>query len=107
MFSNWENSYKEPETIAAVGETLHYNCHSHSNSVSYVVKDERNISSEWAQAVIRNVIPSDGGIYQCLVYYTFRVWKSYAHHDSIGYAIIPCKFNYDKTTTLIMTDAKI
>ena len=67
------------------------------------MKDERNISTEWAKVEVRNVTVNDSGLYQCLTYFDDVITKFYAYHFSIGYAIIPCKLTMlIKTYTYIL-----
>ena len=100
VYSSWRNDYREPETITPIGGTVRYRCRTDPNSVGYMVKDERNISSEWAQVEIGNVTAGDSGIYQCLAHFTFHVERFFAYHFSIGYTIIPCKSKITKHAAL-------
>ena len=87
------NDYREPETITQLGETLHYVCRpANVSTVGYMVKDERNISTEWQRVEVNNVTASDGGLYQCLSHWDWAPVRFFAYHYAIGYAIIPCKY---------------
>ena len=95
--STWRTDYIEPETIVPIGGTLHYWCRPQPVAVGYMVKDERNVSTEWQRLEVRNVTASDSGLYQCVSYWDWAVTKFFTYHYAIGYAIIPCKPIYIKS----------
>ena len=77
--------------------------------MGYFMKDERNISSEWAKVIVRNVTVRDSGLYQCLSYFNFAITRFFAYHFSIGYAIIPCKLTtlIKKPSILVLMDVPL